>query len=85
VRAVVALPSAAQLISLVCRPVVRSGAAHPQALLALVDLLRYVRECGVVDDATLRDEVDYLLRAAERGLDDADDLDAVRAAAAQVA
>ena len=85
VRVVVALPSAAQLISLVCRPVARSGAAHPQALLALVDLLRYVRECGVVDDARLRDEVDYLLRAAERGLDDADDLDAVRAAAAQVA
>lgn len=84
VRALVALPSAAELLSLVCRPIVRSGAAHPEALLAVVDLLQYASERGSVDDATLRDEADYLLRAAERGLDDADDLDAVRTAAARV-
>lgn len=84
VRVVVALPSAAEILTLVARPIVRSGAGHPQALLAVVDLLHYAAERGSVGDAALRDEVDYVLRAAERGLDDESDLDAVRRAAALV-
>lgn len=57
VRVVVAVPSAPRPLALVCRPVVRSGSAHPEALLAVVHLLRYPGDRGAIDNATLRDEV----------------------------
>jgi len=84
VRVVMALPTSPQMLTLVCRPVVRSGASHPQALMAVLDLLRYAGECGAASPETLQDEVDYVLRAAERGLDDPIDRRRLREAAAAV-
>jgi uncharacterized membrane protein len=84
VRVVMPLPSSSQLLTMVCRPVVRSGAAHPQALMAVLDLLGYAGECGAASLETLQNEVDYVLRAAERGLDDPTDRRRLREAAAAV-
>lgn len=82
VRVVVRLPLPRDLLSLICRPIVRSGAAHPEALLGLVDLLRYVGQRSAPLRPAAQDEARYLVRAAERDVVDDEDrrrvLDAAR-------
>lgn len=70
-----------EYLATACQPLVRAGGSHPQVLLALVNLLDYVR-AGASDAASAVDaELAYLQRGAERDLEDETDREAVRAAA----
>ena len=68
-------------LAVAVRPLVRAGGTHPQVLLALIDLLGYVRAQAPEESASVDAELDYLLRGAERDLADATDREAVRTAA----
>ena len=75
------VPVLKDYLNLAYRPVVRSGSSHPQVLHALLDLLGHVAACSPHGPEAVRDDVEYLCRAADRGLDDQSDRDGVRTAA----
>jgi uncharacterized membrane protein len=57
---------------------------HPQVLLALLDLLAYVRTGAPDSSVAVEAEVAYLTRAADRDLADETDRQAVRATADRI-
>jgi uncharacterized membrane protein len=73
-----------EYLATACRPLVRAGANHPQVLLALIDLLDYVRTGAPDASAAVDAELAYLVRGAEHGLTDETDRETVRAAVDRV-
>lgn len=73
-----------EYLAVTCRPLVRAGGAHPQVLLALVDLLDYVVTAAPDAASAVDAELAYLLRGAENELADETDRQAVRAAADRI-
>ena len=73
-----------EYLAVTCRPLVRAGGAHPQVLLALIELLDYVRAAAPDAESSVDAELAYLLRGAENDLADETDREAVRAAARRI-
>jgi uncharacterized membrane protein len=73
VRLLERVTSREDTIAGVCRPIVRAGASHPEVLLAVADMLTYLRTRAPDLAPALADEGHYVARAGERSLPDPDD------------
>lgn len=82
-RVVAAQRDMAYLLDLSCGELRRYAAAEPTVLVAILALLRDTGGCTDIDahKAAVCEQIDLLVRAARRGLDEETDLDAVLQAA----
>jgi uncharacterized membrane protein len=69
-----------EYLAVTCRPLVRAGGVHPQVLLAVIDLLDYVRAAAPDAESSIEAELAYLLRGAESNLADETDRQSVATA-----